>query len=794
MLVRLLCPNPNCQASFDADDSILGSAIHCQKCGTRFVAEDSSLRVSAPPPTQSELTNLVSLALDLPSPFGRYRLIRRLGRGGMGAVYLAHDDELDRDVALKVPSTSTNGDDRELLERFQREKKAAARLERHPNFCPIFDAGEFQDRPYLAMAYIEGNTLNSRVNRENPMDPRQAAEIVRKLALAMADAHDKGILHRDLKPANIMIDSRDEPIIMDFGLARSVSSNGEELTTTGAMLGTLPYMSLEQVQCDKAAIGPATDIYSLGVIFYELLTGRRPFEGPPHSVLTKILTEEPLPPSAHRPELDPQFVRIVRKASAKAIADRYASMREFAAAISEALSDGSAPVVPKLKRKPRLRIVLEAASLLGLLAAIVYFATDTGSFQIEGIDSKMEVRVDGREVAKERLDKPLKLKAGEHGLEVIRGETLVKAPQTFTIERGKRTVVRVEFISPKEKEPLPVVIEVKATVAKPSPPIDLSEVLKALSSVASKVKNSVAKAEPLRLVKPITEAAKDLPAQPEAVAKKDSVEPQPPPPPLITFEGQTAGESKRFRLGEIEASLSWCPPGRFTMGSPPSEKDRHPNEGPVNVTLTQGFWMLQTEVPQDLYEAVTGKNPSNFVGPKNPAESVRYVDAVDFAFRLTQRLHVSGDLPQGWEVRLPTEAQWEYAARAGSQTLFPFGNRLSSREANFDGNYPYGGEKKGPNLAKTTAVGSYKPNAWGLYDTIGNVWEWCLDGYQEGPSGGADAFESPAKTSYRVIRGGCWSDVARSCRSAKRVKVAASNRDKYLGFRIAVVPLGNANK
>ena len=186
----------------------------------------------------------------LPEQFGRYRIVRLLGEGAMGKVYLAHDEQLDRDIALKVPRFSAKGDE-ERIERFYREARAAATL-RHPNVCPIHDVGEFDGRPFLTMAYIKGR----------PLQQRQAAIIVRKLARGLAAAHKEEVTHRDLKPANVMIDERNEPIVMDFGLAQRERDNEPQLTKDGTLLGTPAYMPPEQVIGDAKLIGPPADIYS----------------------------------------------------------------------------------------------------------------------------------------------------------------------------------------------------------------------------------------------------------------------------------------------------------------------------------------------------------------------------------------------------------------------------------------------------------------------------------------------------------------------------------------------------
>ncbi len=198
----------------------------------------------------------------------------------MGSVYLAHDGQLDRSVALKVPHF-TPEDGPEILDRFYREARSAATLD-HPNVCPIYDVGQIDGHHYVSMAFVEGRPLADLVEADKRLSQRQAAILVRQVAMAMAEAHRRGIIHRDLKPANIMINPRHEPVIMDFGLARRSDKRDAQLTKSGAIVGTPAYMSPEQVKGDPTGIGPGCDIYSLGVVLYELLTGRLPFEGSDH--------------------------------------------------------------------------------------------------------------------------------------------------------------------------------------------------------------------------------------------------------------------------------------------------------------------------------------------------------------------------------------------------------------------------------------------------------------------------------------------------------------------------------
>jgi hypothetical protein len=282
----------------------------------------------------------------LPAQFGRYRLTKLLGKGGMGAVYHGHDPQLDRAVAVKIPLFA-GGDAGETKERFFREARAAAAIS-HPNLCPVFDVGELGGVLYLTMAFIEGQPLTSLIRGGGTVPLRRAALLVRQLALALQEAHDHGIIHRDLKPANVMLNRKGQPVIMDFGLARrTLRPDDARLTQSGAILGTPAYMPPEQVNGDLKAMGPGCDIYSLGVILYELITGRLPFGGPFGTLMASILHDEPPPPSRFRPDLDCGLEAICLKALAKQPGDRHPSMKAFARALEGYLA-GEPAAPPEL--------------------------------------------------------------------------------------------------------------------------------------------------------------------------------------------------------------------------------------------------------------------------------------------------------------------------------------------------------------------------------------------------------------------------------------------------------------
>ena len=248
------------------------------------------------------------------------------------------------------------------------------------------------------------------------------------------------------------------------------------------------------------------------------------------------------------------------------------------------------------------------------------------------------------------------------------------------------------------------------------------------------------------------------------------------------------------------------PAGTFTMGSPHSEAGRGSDEDQVEVTITTPFYMADTEVTQGQWLAVTGRTLKeqietqtgpigrsaklvtkvSAVGDDQPMPFVNYADALEFCAILTAKEHASGNLPETLTYTLPTEAQWEYACRAGTTTVFSSGDTLDSDDANFYGKIPYGVEGEGEYRDKTTPVKTFAPNPWGLYDVHGNLYEWCLDWYSESAPGGTDP-EVIEEGDSRIIRGGTWNRKATSCRSAYRYSSTPERRAYNVGFRVALV-------
>jgi predicted Ser/Thr protein kinase len=443
-----------------------------------------------PPEARTPLpARLPRFAAAPPSKFGRYQILHTLGHGAMGAVYLAYDAQLDRRVALKIPQFSAD-DGPEIRQRFLCEARAAAAIE-HPNICPVYEVGEIDGAPYLAMAYLQGQPLGRLLQPQTALPQRQAADLVRRLALALQEAHDHGVVHRDLKPSNIIINQRGEPVIVDFGLARRLRQGDIRLTRIGQPVGTPGYMSPEQVVGAVEQMGPACDVYSLGVILYQLLTGRLPFDGPIAEVLGQILHRPPTPPSHHRPDLNPRLEAACLKALSKNRSDRHASMKDFAAPLKDYLDSGpppGAPVHPESlnpisvggrdvrgplaspRRNPLLiMLAVGGAAFLALAVGVVLLMarpkgaapTEMGAVRIQLDDPHAEVavRVDDERIERAALREPLRLRTGEHQL-LVKGEDFRTVRQSFAVAPGDNPILRVTLLrreqtrgSKQEKEP-----------------------------------------------------------------------------------------------------------------------------------------------------------------------------------------------------------------------------------------------------------------------------------------------------------------------------------------------------
>jgi eukaryotic-like serine/threonine-protein kinase len=269
---------------------------------------------------------------------GRYDVLSRIGSGGMADVYLAQDQLLGRQVALKLLQHRF-AEDQEFVERFRREASSAAGLS-HPHVVAVFDRGEWDGTYYIAMEYLPGRTLKAVVREQGPMDPASAIEIVIQILLAAKFAHQRGIIHRDLKPHNVILDDEGRVKVTDFGIARAGAS---DMTLTGSIMGTAQYLSPEQAQ--GQTVSETSDIYAVGIVLYELLTGAVPFDGETAvSIALQQVSAQPPPPSLLNPAVSPQLDAVVARALAKDPRERFVDAAEFILALQSARAGVPAPL------------------------------------------------------------------------------------------------------------------------------------------------------------------------------------------------------------------------------------------------------------------------------------------------------------------------------------------------------------------------------------------------------------------------------------------------------------------
>ncbi|HEY7315917.1 MAG TPA: bifunctional serine/threonine-protein kinase/formylglycine-generating enzyme family protein [Gemmataceae bacterium] len=626
---------------------------------------------------------------------GSYVLLERLGEGGMGTVFKARDGKLDRVVAIKLIRkerlNNTNS-----IRRFQREIRAAALL-RHPNIVHALDADEVGGSQLLVMEYVEGIDLARYVADKGPLLPPLAADCIRQTALALAHAHEKGMVHRDIKPSNLLLTGAGRVKLLDLGLARfqagAEDDSSSTMTESGIIMGTPDFLAPEQAR-RAHDVDIRADLYSLGCTFYFLLTGRVPFPG--GTLGEKIahhLLDEPIPVQRLRPDVPPRFAAVVRKLMVKQPEQRYQSPAE----VAKVLAQGGEPI-------SAARVASESENTVPDWAEVV------------------------------DPDK------------TVAYEPIHHQP------------------SPRRRGLFWLLVGTAAALA------GLALVCLVLA---------------LRL-RPGTETQRNRVK--EGVPDEDD-------------------QSLPISTNSIGMKLAPIPAGNFLMGSPEDEPDRVPHEGPLHeVIITRLFHMGICEVTVGQFrqfaqasgyktEAEKGggarrrfpdgkwrnvpqanwRNPGFEQTDAHPVVCVSWNDAQAFCDWLSAR--------EGKRYSLPTEAQWEYACRAGSPKRFSFGDAPEDLDR-------YGWHEGNADW-RTHRVGEKKANAWGLFDMHGNVWEWTADWYT------ADYYRQRVKKNPpgppagdgRVIRGGGWSREASYCRAAHRFgRCTPSHRDADLGFRVILWP------
>jgi eukaryotic-like serine/threonine-protein kinase len=390
---------------------------------------------------------------------GRYEILAKVGQGAMGVVYRAQDPTIRRIVALKVlPADASGGEGpsgttgRSTAGFFEREAQAAGAL-LHPNIVTLYDAGRDGNWYYLAMEFVEGGTFAAEIAREGKVKAERAAEVVAIVAEALDFAHERGVIHRDIKPANLMILPDQSVKVADFGIARLTTA--ASTMTSDMMVGTPHYMSPEQVRGGK--LDGRSDLFSLGVVFYEALTGRKPFQAETlAAVLNAIMNSSPPPPHEVDASIPPELSAIVERAMARNLEERYARGKEMASDLRRAIAAvrGEPFAASPMRKKKSSWLVAGAAALVALfaLAGVLLVRGKAASVQSAGVaylefvsePVGAEIFVDGNVVG--RTPYTSEVTAGKHEIE-FRKEGYYPATQSTTVEPNKHVMIELPMLA-----------------------------------------------------------------------------------------------------------------------------------------------------------------------------------------------------------------------------------------------------------------------------------------------------------------------------------------------------------
>jgi serine/threonine protein kinase/formylglycine-generating enzyme required for sulfatase activity len=762
-----------------------------------------------------------------PERIGPYHILGVLGEGGMGIVYAAEQKEpIQRRVALKVIKLGMNSS--EVVARFEAERQALA-LMNHPGIARVYDAGMTTDgRPYFAMEHVPGIPLTSYCDRHK-LGIKERLELFVQVCLAVEHAHHRGIIHRDLKPSNILVCTPDEaPVakIIDFGVAKAVNQRLTEktiYTELGRAVGTPAYMSPEQAELTGEDVDHRSDIYSLGVLLYELLTGELPLDWDSLSkvafdeILRRIREEDPPTPStrwsrlnierttrlatlrrtnpstykgALRGDLDWITMKTIEKDRER----RYSTAARLAEDIGNYLKNEPVLATPpnayyrlrKYARRHRTEVkavgVVVLALLLGLLGTTWFALVAQRNARLANARAEENLvladlqrlhlyRAEAERLQPTSLENILAMegwiqKAGElaSGLESHRSR--LAAPREKGASTGQAEEERREHLQ-SLVEGLQEFLDQdpgKGTVAKVKDRFEGTPGSETFKDRWRKARASMGDRKECPLY-----GGRSIEIQPHLIPL--GIDPD---SGLWEFahlgsgrlpDGAGVRDGSRIEKAAIVFVL--LPGGRFRMGSPDPEEGRQPEEGPVHEVSLSPFFISKYEVTQAQWTKVMGGNPSKFSDEDWPVESVSAAAIEEFCQRTG--------------LCLPTEAQWEFACRAG--TSGPYAGTGNLDEMGW-----YLDNSKG----HTQPIGRKKSNRYGLLDMHGNVWELCRDVWDPAFYGMPEASgQDPVATSgsdFRIRRGGSWRSFVDECRSATRSKHLPSDSSIFLGFR-PIAPL-----
>ena len=720
---------------------------------------------------------------------GKYRIIRTLGQGGFGITYLALQTGLGREVVVKEffmrelcdrvdGSTRVSlgtSSSRELvalfLDKFLKEARSIATL-KHANIISIYDVFEENDTAYYVMEYHGAGSLGSLVDKRGALNEEDALFYICQVAAALKYVHARKMMHLDVKPDNILIDEDGNAVLIDFGLSKHYNEKGKA-TSAASTYGTSPgYTPMEQYgEGGVGEFSPATDIYSLGATLFTLLTG----EIPPPAL--RLVDSRSLQSDLAEKNVSGAVAEAVIKSMSFMREARPQSIDEFLALLDAQPAAGSSsrPTQPMAKSggsvsRPTQPMVKSggvsrptgpmnnngAATAdnepkklfnwkipVGIVAAILCVV-----FAGVGINNCNEERAEQERLAiieKARRDS---IATARKAAEDKRISDSIAAVQQRLLAENAALKQAAEQRRRDSIANLPGKLYVTTTPAGATVTVDGKRIgttpINAYELKKGSYNVKIAKEGYKEYTERITITAE--PANINATL-------------VLNTSVQKSGTNYVVTVNGVSFIMVAVTGGTFNMGS----NDGYSEEKPVHSVTLGDYYIGETEVTQALWQAVMGRNPSHFKGSNNPVEQVNYNDCKDFINKLNTLL--AGQLPAGRKFRLPTEAEWEFAARGGNKGK---NNNYKYSGSNSIDAVAWWGDDKGNSNEQTHPVKGKQPNELGLYDMTGNVREWCYDWKGSYSSSPQTNPQGPSSGSYRVLRGGDWCNDAHYCRVAYR--------------------------
>jgi formylglycine-generating enzyme required for sulfatase activity/tRNA A-37 threonylcarbamoyl transferase component Bud32 len=677
-----------------------------------------------------------------------------IAKGGFAEVFKAYDHNLQLAVALKR-FTKENSQTGSVLKEIRKSITFS-----HPNIIRYYNCftqeskdslGRTITEEYGVMEYANASNLGDIIKGERKLSEEQFKQIVLGILDGLHYLHSRqpALIHRDLKPSNILLHQENGqliPKICDFGISKELQGTISQTAT--AAIGTIDNMAPEQINGETPS--PATDLWALGSIIYEYFNGQPPFGkvtqgSSAQQVYWKIMQGKV--DEAGMKKVPMPFRTLTKACLVKEPGKRLSNAAEGKKILlskGEGSGGGGWNISPQV-----LKAVLALASVL-LLVGIIWWLWSGKQDDIAGREVFEEVTI------VEETESPALVQ--EMPPVLASPSTEIQQQEEWQRQQAEQQRLAEERAA-LEKQQQEIDRQKRQTVE--------AEIQRQL---LDKQKQQEAESERQRKV---LEIQKQQAAEAEKQRQQQS-----------TAQQQPTSSSLSIPIQKLINDLVSIPAGSFMMGCSPGDDQCYDDESPRRQVTMRGFRMGRYEVTQAQWRAVMGASaslsvPSYHKGCDNcPVENVSWNDIVnEFIPRLNRMT--------GMNFRLPTEAEWEYAARGGTTTRFHTGNCLSTLQANYDGNYPTRGCNKGSYKGKPVPVGSFSSNGYGLYDMHGNVWEWCSDWYGAYSSGGQTNPRGPSTGSYRVLRGGGWVNDAQFCRVSRRSYGAPASRLGYLGFRLA---------